>query len=39
MQLLRRVILPAAILPALESGASPAAAKAQELILEAEPGT
>ena len=39
MQLFRRVILPAAILSVLGLALLPAAAKAQEMILEAEPGT
>jgi hypothetical protein len=39
MQLFRRVILPAAIFSALGLAVLPAAAKAQEMILEAEPGT
>jgi hypothetical protein len=39
MQLFRRVILPTAIVSVLGLALLPAAAKAQEMILEAEPGT
>jgi len=39
MQLFRRVILPAAIVSVLSLALLPAAARAQEMILEAEPGT
>jgi hypothetical protein len=39
MQLFRRVILPSAIVSVLAVALIPAAAKAQEMILEAEPGT